>query len=97
MNQPKYVLIENNKAASEPSEAAFILCTRNPKFIAEIKTFRTLSTMDDYVPTNQFIQVRKNLPIILEVTEIEDDFSEKELANALKYMAKWYFYNHLTK
>lgn len=93
MNQPKYVLIENNKAASEPSEAAFILCTRNPKFIAEIKTFRTISTMDDYVPTNQFIQVRKNLPIILEVTEIEDEYTEKELANALKYMAKWYFYN----
>ncbi len=93
MNQPKYVLIENNKAASELSEAAFILCTRNPKFIAEIKTFRTLSAMDEYVPTNQYIQVRKNLPIILEVKEIEDDFSEKELANALKYMAKWYFYN----
>lgn len=93
MNQPKYVLIENNKAASEPSEAAFILCTRNPKFLAEIKTFRTLSAMDEYVTKNQFIQVRKNLPIILEVSEIEESFTEKELETALKYMAKWYYYS----
>lgn len=93
MNQPKYVLIKNDKAASENSEAAFILCTRNPKFLAEIKTFRILKELDSYIPTNPYIQIRDNLPIILEVVEIEEPYTEKALQGALKYMAKWYYYN----
>lgn len=95
MNQPKYVLLENNKAASESSEAAFILCTHKPKFMAEIKQFRTLSELDSYSTENLFVQVRDNLPIILQVVEVEEEHTLNQLLSALKYMAKWYYYAHL--
>ncbi|MBB5287115.1 hypothetical protein HNQ92_005277 [Rhabdobacter roseus] len=56
-----------------------------------IKSFRTHQEMDAYQPTRPTIQVRRHLPILLEVIEV-DSTDEALIQINLKNMASWYFY-----
>jgi predicted amidophosphoribosyltransferase len=81
------------EAASE-SEAAFIFCEYNPFMKSKIIQFRTHNDMDNYKTENLTIQVRRQLPIILEVIEV-DSTDQKLIDINLKRMAEWYYYVHI--
>lgn len=80
--------------AASDTEAAFIFCEYNPVMRAKVITFRTHREMDEYQTDHLTIQVRKQLPILLEVVEVEQN-SKANIATNLKRMAEWYFYTEL--
>lgn len=90
MNHPSK--FEYQKAASE-HEAAFILCTRNPEFIAIVHKFRTIVARDLYHTTNPTRPVR-GLPLLLEV--INPPESTPQFEGSFDRMAQW-FYNYLKR
>ncbi|WP_254562146.1 hypothetical protein [Dyadobacter diqingensis] len=80
--------------AASDNEAAFIFCEYNPFMKAKIITFRTHMEMDKYSTPNLTIQVRRQLPIVLEVLEV--DSQDQNLIDInLKRMAEWYYYTYI--
>lgn len=82
--------------AASDTEAAFIFCEYNPFIRAKIVTFRTYLEMDKYVTPNLTIQVRRQLPIVIEVVEVDSEDQDLIDIN-LKRMAEWYYYSVIKK
>jgi len=81
------------EAASE-SEAAFIFCDYNPVMKAKIIEFRSHKAMDEYKTENLTVQIRRQLPIILELIEVESNEQDLIWLN-LERMAEWYYFSFI--
>jgi len=79
------------EAASE-SEAAFIFCEYNPFMKAKVIEFRTHKEMDNYETKNKTTQVKRQLPIIIELVEV-DSMDVDLIKVNLERMAEWYYYS----
>jgi hypothetical protein len=82
--------------AASDNEAAFIFCEYNPFMRGRIVEFRTLRDMDSYTTSNLTVQVRRQLPVIIEILEM-DSHDEKLIELNLKRMAEWYYYTIIRK
>ena len=80
--------------AASDSEAAFIFCEYNPVMKAKVVSFRSHKEMDTYQTNNRIIQVRRQLPIILELIEFDSEDEELVKVN-FERMAEWYYYTLL--
>ncbi|HEV7351296.1 hypothetical protein [Telluribacter sp.] len=82
--------------AASDNEAAFIISEYNPRMTATIKEFRTHAEMDAYTSAQLTVQVRRQLPILLELVNSESNDQELNRKTLVR-MAEWYYYTHLTK
>ena len=82
--------------AASDSEAAFIFCEYNPVMKAKIVEFRSHKEMDQYEPGNLFIHIRKQLPILLELVEV-DSKDVSLIKRNMSRMAEWFYYSHINK
>ena len=82
--------------AASDTEAAFIFCEYNPIMKAKVIEFRTHSEMDAYATDNLTIQVKRQLPILLELIDAEDVKVDLIKVN-FNRMAEWYYYSVLRK
>ena len=82
--------------AASDTRAACIVCEYNPRLTALVKEFRTHAEMDAYTSDYLTLQVRRQLPILLEVVYSESDDQELIKKNLVR-MAEWYYYTHLTR
>jgi hypothetical protein len=80
--------------AASDSGAAFIFCEYNPVMKAKIIEFRSHKEMDQYNTHNITVQIKKQLPILLEVVETEATDKALILKNITR-MAEWYYYSLL--
>ena len=80
--------------AASDTEAAFIFCEYNPFMKAKLIQFRTHKDMDQYLTTNRTIQVRRQLPIMLELMEVDSDDQQLIEINFTR-MAEWYYYQFI--
>lgn len=80
--------------AASDNEAAFIFCEYNPFMRAKIIEFRSHTEMDSYQSSGRLVQVRRQLPIIIELLEV-DSTDENLIDVNLKRMAEWYYYSEI--
>lgn len=82
--------------AASDSGAAFLFSNYDPIMKVAVLEFRTHKQMDEYQTMNPTIQIRRQLPILLEVVEV-DTTDQKKITNNLKRLADWHFYTHIRK